>query len=339
MQQAIDRMRIVTHAPHSMRGESHRMLGSSNAMARLRATIARVAPGDTTVLVIGESGSGKELVARGIHDASPRRRGPFIAVNCGAIPATLIEAELFGHERGSFTGAARMHAGVFERASGGTLFLDEVSEMPLELQTRLLRVLESRRFYRVGGSVELPTDVRIIAATNRNPAESMRDGRLREDLLYRLAVFPIVVPPLRSRGNDALEIAAELLDELNRAGRAQHALSDRSLEFLRGYRWPGNVRELRNAVERAWLLAEDGQLELKPTLDGLLSLDPVPDNTDQLSIRIGQTLEEVERTVIQATLSYHGGSKPKAAQTLGCSLKTLYNKLNSYSQVATAAGI
>ncbi len=313
------------------------MTGSSTAMARLRDTIGRVAMSDTTVLVLGESGSGKELVARSLHERSARRAGPFVAINCGAIPASLIEAELFGHERGSFTGASRSRAGVFERACGGSLLLDEITEMRLELQTRLLRVLESRCFYRVGGSSEMPTDVRIIAATNCDPVAAVRDGRLREDLLYRLAVFPISVPPLRIRGNDVVEIADELLQQLNTGAGVSHRLSGRSESFLRGYRWPGNVRELRNVVERAWLLAEDGELQLTPTLDALQSAVVPAPPTHAICIQIGQTLEQAERTMIEATLSFHGGSKPRTAQVLGCSLKTLYNKLNAYDDLGSAA--
>jgi transcriptional regulator with PAS, ATPase and Fis domain len=317
-----------------------KMLGSSGAMRRLRETLTRVAAGETTVLVIGESGSGKELVARSLHDASSRCDGPFVAVNCGAIPSGLIEAELFGYERGSFTGAARTHAGVFERACGGTLFLDEITEMPLELQTRLLRVLESRRFYRIGGSHERATDARIVAATNRNPVDSVRDGQLREDLLYRLAVFPIAVPPLRARGSDAVEIAEALLEQLNAAAGTARRLSERSLQFMHGYRWPGNVRELRNVLERAFLLAESDELELAPTLDAFQSSAARDESASaQVGIRVGQTLEEAERALIQATLAYHGGSKPRTAQVLGCSLKTLYNKLNSYADMAPAAGL
>jgi DNA-binding NtrC family response regulator len=321
-------------AADSLDSGHNTMLGSSAALGRVREAIERVAPTDTTVIVIGESGSGKELVARSIHECSARAGGAFIPVNCGAIPASLIEAELFGHEKGSFTGAARTHAGVFERANGGTLFLDEITEMPLDLQSRLLRVLESRHFYRVGGTTELSSDARIIAASNRGPLESVREGRLREDLLYRLAVFPIVVPPLRERGNDAVEIAEAVLAALNARAVAPRRLSERSREFLRAYRWPGNVRELRNCVERAWLMAEN-DLELSPTLEGLEHAGSATPRERELAVTIGSTLDEVERTVIVATLEYFKGNKPRAAETLGCSLKTLYNKLNSYAQTSS----
>jgi two-component system response regulator HydG len=313
------------------------MWGSSAAMAQVRDGIARVAPTEATVLLVGESGSGKELVARAIHEGSDRSGGAFVAVNCGAIPATLIEAELFGHERGSFTGASRLHAGVFERAQRGTLFLDEITEMPPELQTRLLRVLETRRFYRVGGSVEFTSDARIIAASNRNPMESVRDGKLREDLFYRLAVFPISLPPLRERAEDATEIALALLAQLNAGVFAKKRLSSQALEFLRDYRWPGNVRELRNVVERGFLLAET-DIELSPPLQGLGPASGNSSGVPEVAVAVGTTLEDAERAIIEATLHHLQGNKPRTAQTLGCSLKTLYNKLNSYAQLARVAG-
>src|SRR5277367_4249443 len=201
------------------------LLGASAAMQEVFRLIERVGPTEASVLLTGESGSGKELAARSIHECSPRRGGPFIAINCGAIPAGLIEAELFGYEKGSFAGAARAHAGVFERAEGGTLLLDEVTEMPLDMQTRLLRVLETRKFYRVGASTELTSDVRVIAATNRCPLQAVQKGQLREDLLYRLAVFPVRMPPLRSRGGDVELLADHFLAELNAEGRVQKRLS------------------------------------------------------------------------------------------------------------------
>ena len=218
--------------------------------------IDRVGPTEASVLLTGESGSGKELAAQSIHDRSLRRGGPFLAINCGAIPAGLIEAELFGYEKGSFTGAVRAHAGVFERADGGTLLLDEITEMPLEMQTRLLRVLETRRFYRVGANVELSTDVRVIAASNRCPLQAVRSGQLREDLLYRLAVFPIELPPLRSRGNDVELLAGHFLDELNAQAGTHKQLTAHSRMTLKQHSWPGNVRELRNCIERAFILGD-----------------------------------------------------------------------------------
>lgn len=323
--------------PMSARAPQSVMLGRSAAMGRVREAVARVAATDFSVLAIGESGSGKELVARSVHEQSQRRLGPFIAVNCGAISPGLIEAELFGHERGSFTGAVRSHAGVFERAEGGTLFLDEITEMPAELQTRLLRVLESRTFYRVGGTAEMQADVRIIAATNRNPVESVREQRLREDLLYRIAVFPIAVPPLRARGEDAIEIADAFLVELNLRCGSGRQFSARSIEFLRDYRWPGNVRELRNVVERGFVMADE-EIDLMPTLAGFDEDESARGAAGAVSLAIGSTLEEAERAMIEATLRHMGGNKPRTAAALGCSLKTLYNKLNGYSQVPRMAG-
>src|ERR1700675_219795 len=241
------------------------LLGASPAMLEVFRLIERVGPTEASVLLTGESGSGKELAAQSIHDRSARRGGPFLAINCGAIPAGLIEAELFGYEKGSFTGAVRAHAGVFERAHGGTLLLDEVTEMPLEMQTRLLRVLESRKFYRVGASTEYSCDVRVIAATNRCPLTAVQAGQLREDLLYRLAVFPIDLPPLRSRGDDVELLANHFLSELNAQAMTQKRLSAQARMPLQKNSWPGNVRELKNFIERAFILS-DSVLELAPLL-------------------------------------------------------------------------
>src|SRR6204780_243458 len=239
------------------------MVGRSSAMQAVRDLVDKVAPTDATVLISGESGSGKELVAQAIHARSPRGSGPFLGINCGALPPTLIESELFGFERGSFTGAARSHAGMVERASGGTLFLDEVTEMSADMQTRLLRFLETQRFFRVGGSQELRTDVRVVAATNRSPVQAVREGALREDLLYRLAVFPIAVAPLRERGDDVVLLAEHFLNEINARNDSAKVFSGSAKRHLREYRWPGNVRELKNAVERAYILCEH-ELQLQP---------------------------------------------------------------------------
>src|SRR6202142_3398837 len=242
------------------------LLGNWGAMQEVFRLIERVGPTEASVLLTGESGSGKELAAQMIHECSVRRGKPFIAINCGAIPAGLIEAELFGYEKGSFTGAVRAHAGVFERAQGGTLLLDEVTEMPLEMQTRLLRVLESRKFYRVGANTEYTSDVRVIAATNRCPLAAVRAGQLREDLLYRLAVFPIDMPPLRNRGDDVELLAEHFLAELNAQAGAQKRLSAHARMTLLQHSWPGNVRELKNCIERAFILS-DSILALAPLLE------------------------------------------------------------------------
>ncbi|MGO9512471.1 MAG: sigma-54 interaction domain-containing protein [Steroidobacteraceae bacterium] len=306
------------------------LLGASAAMVEVLRLIERVGPTEVCVLLTGESGSGKELAAQSIHDRSLRRGGPFIAINCGAITAGLIEAELFGYEKGSFSGAVRAHAGVFERAQGGTLLLDEVTEMPLDMQTRLLRVLETRKFYRVGASFELPTDVRVIAATNRCPLQAVRRGQLREDLLYRLAVFPIDMPPLRSRGNDVDLLAEHFLADLNARAGTQKRLSTLARETLKQHTWPGNVRELKNCTERAFILA-DQTLELAPLIQ-TTSKGSDPADRERLEIRVGSRIYDMERSLIEATLEYFHGNKRRAADALGCSLKTLYNKLNGYSQ-------
>ena len=307
------------------------LLGASPAMQEVFRLIERVGPTEASVLLTGESGSGKELAAQSIHECSPRRGHPFVAINCGAIPAGLIEAELFGYEKGSFTGAVRAHAGVFERAQGGTLLLDEVTEMPLDMQTRLLRVLETRRYYRVGASTEYSCDVRVIAATNRCPLQAVQKGQLREDLLYRLAVFPIRMPPLRSRGNDGELLAEHFLAELNAQSRTQKRLSALARMTLKQHPWPGNVRELKNCIERAFILG-DTVLELAPLIQGTaVHGEPVFDS-ERLNIRVGSRIHDMERSLIEATLDYFKGNKRRAADALGCSLKTLYNKLNGYSQ-------
>jgi DNA-binding NtrC family response regulator len=308
------------------------LLGNSVAMQEVFRLIERVGPTEASVLLTGESGSGKELAAQMIHECSARRGKPFVAINCGAIPAGLIEAELFGYEKGSFTGAARAHAGVFERANGGTLLLDEVTEMPLDMQTRLLRVLETRKFYRVGANTEYTSDVRVIAATNRCPLAAVQAGQLREDLLYRLAVFPIDLPPLRNRGDDVELLANHFLSELNAQSMTQKRLSAHARMTLKQHSWPGNVRELRNCIERAFILG-DTVLELAPLIQ---NLEPPAAATlvdrDRLEIRVGSRIYDMERSLIEATLDYFKGNKRRAADALGCSLKTLYNKLNGYSQ-------
>jgi transcriptional regulator with PAS, ATPase and Fis domain len=295
--------------------------------------IERVGPTEASVLLTGESGSGKELAAQSIHDRSARRGGPFVAINCGAIPAGLIEAELFGYEKGSFTGAVRGHAGVFERAQGGTLLLDEVTEMPLDMQTRLLRVLETRKFYRVGASVEYLSDVRVIASTNRCPIQAVQNGQLREDLLYRLAVFPIDLPPLRARGNDVEVLAEHFLADLNAQNHTQKRLSAPARMTLKQHTWPGNVRELKNCIERAFILG-DQILEVAPLIQssGGRAGDGFAGDRERLDIRVGSRIYDMERSLIEATLDYFKGNKRRAADALGCSLKTLYNKLNGYSQ-------
>jgi two-component system response regulator HydG len=317
-------------APEAIEDCALRLIGNSPGMQKVRELISRVAPTDSTVLICGESGSGKELVAESIHAMSPRADKPFVALNCAAIPATLIEAELFGHERGSFTGALRTREGVFERANGGTLLLDEITEMPLDLQSRLLRVLETKRLNRVGGSADLPVDVRVIASTNRVPARAFEEGRLREDIYYRLAVVNVELPPLRNRGEDILVLAEFFLGELNLRNGTRKRLSAELRERFMRHSWPGNVRELRNAVERAYILC-DGELNLGDNeMPSLRAGEGASTDPDGIRVTIGTTLDELERTLILATLRHFEGDKRRAADVLGCSLKTLYNKLHAY---------
>jgi DNA-binding NtrC family response regulator len=305
------------------------LIGASAPMQACYDLIGRVAPTDATVLVTGESGTGKELVAETIHRLSRRKDETFVALNCGAVTPTLLESELFGHERGSFTGAAKAHRGYFERAHGGTLFLDEITEMPMESQVRLLRVLETGRVVRVGGEEEFPVDIRVIAATNRIPAEAVADGKLREDLLYRVGVFPIRMPPLRDRGEDIVLLAEYFLKELNKAESTSKRFTREALARLRKHGWPGNVRELKNGVHRATILADGDDIEASHLPLPKLA-EPECASDASMRIAIGTTVAEAERRLILATLNDHGGNKERTARTLGISLKTLYNKLKRY---------
>ena len=309
------------------------MVGRSEAMQGVYQLIERVAPASVTVLITGESGTGKELAAQTIHQLSRRRDQPFIALNCGAVSPNLVESELFGHEKGSFTGAARRHVGYFERATGGTLLLDEITEMPIELQVKLLRVLETEQFTRVGGTRTIDVDVRVLAATNRDPEEAMSDGRLREDLFYRLNVFPLPIPPLRERKGDIALLAEHFLADFNREADRQKRWTSGALKRLEAYRWPGNVREFQNVAQRAFLMAdEDIDIDCLPPLTSDVEGDDAvgPETDAALRVRVGTDLATVERRVILATLNLLEGDKRKAARTLGISLKTLYNRLNVY---------
>ena len=319
---------------------SNIMVGRSPVIQAVRDLVEKVAPTDATVLISGESGSGKELVAQAIHARSAHSSGPFLGINCGALPPTLIESELFGFERGSFTGAQRSHAGMVERASGGTLLLDEVTEMSADMQTRLLRFLETRRFFRVGGTQEIQTDVRVVAATNRSPVQAVREGSLREDLLYRLAVFPIALAPLRERGEDVVLLADHFLLELNARNGTDKIFGPNAQRKLREYHWPGNVRELKNAIERAYILS-DRELELEPmNLHAAVAANErivAHDEHGGVRVPIGTSLAQAERWLIEATLAHWAGNKNRAARMLGCSLKTLYNKLAAYERQAMEA--
>ncbi|WP_081583530.1 sigma-54 interaction domain-containing protein [Noviherbaspirillum massiliense] len=304
------------------------MCGSSPAMERLAQQVERVAATDATVLLVGESGTGKELIAKAIHQMSARAQETFIAVNCGAIPAHLIEAALFGHEKGSFTGAVKQHIGYFEHASRGTLFLDEITEMPVDMQVKLLRVLECGTFMRVGGDEEVKVDVRLIAATNRDLESAVKQGNLREDLMYRLAVFPVRVPPLRERGSDIELLANHFLDVLNEKENCDKKFSPASLEVIRSYSWPGNVRELKNVVQRAFILATD-TLEVEEYISDLSNRKPTL-HEGYLNFFVGTPLAEAQREIILATLKHYSGNKRLTAEALGISLKTLYNRLKEY---------
>jgi transcriptional regulator with PAS, ATPase and Fis domain len=311
------------------------LIGASQSMQRVYELIDRVARSDASVLISGETGTGKELVAQTIHSLSHRSLQAFLPLNCGAVSAALVESELFGHERGSFTGADRLHKGYFERADRGTLFLDEICEMPGDLQVRLLRVLETSAVARVGGTETLKVDVRIIAATNQRPEQAVAAGRFRQDLLYRLNVFPIALPPLRERGDDVLLLAEEFLRDLNLTEGTDKRFTPACLERLLRHTWPGNVRELRNVVHRAFILAgeDDGVDCVVPSLDsvrGPVSFAIGESAASSLVIRLGTSLAEAERRLVLAALEYFGGDKRRAALALEISVKTIYNRLREY---------
>ncbi|CAB3720427.1 Transcriptional regulatory protein ZraR [Achromobacter deleyi] len=303
--------------------------GLSPVMQKLATQLRLAAGTDASVFIVGESGAGKEVVARAIHDASARRDRPFVAINCGAISGSLAHAELFGHEKGSFTGAVAQNAGYFEYASGGTLFLDEVTEMPPDMQVHFLRVLEAGTYQRVGGADLLRANVRIICASNRDPAASVADGRLRQDFLHRLLVIPLRVPPLRERTGDALILAQRFLDALNRQHATHKRFSKPMLDAIAQHDWPGNVRELRNAVQRAYILSDD---VLDIALPRPRAAQRAEFKDGALNVPVGTALGNAQRDFILATLAHHGGDKRLAAETLGVSLKTLYNRLDVYEK-------
>ena len=301
------------------------LVGASPAMQKVYDLIGRVARTDASVFITGETGTGKEVVAQTIHDLSRRNKEVFLPVDCGAVSATLIESELFGHERGAFTGADRLHKGFFERAHRGTLFLDEITEMPAELQVKLLRVLETSSVTRVGGSRAAKVDVRIIAATNRRVEDAVAAGKLRADLLYRLNVFPIALPPLRERGDDLERLAEHFLGELNETEGTAKGLTPAGRERLRRHDWPGNLRELKNALQRGFILADEGQ-------DVELIAEPGAAETPPASLLmpVATSIAEAERLLILANLDRFGGDKKKVAAALHISLNTLYSRLSEY---------
>jgi len=315
----------------SLRGELRKLgrfgplIGTSAPMQKVYDLLAKAGPTEATVLITGETGTGKELVAQTVHQLSRRSREPFLPLNCGAVSPTLIESELFGHERGSFTGADRVHKGYFERANRGTLLLDEVTETPIELQVKLLRVLETGTVMRVGGTEPIKVNVRVIASTNRRPEEAVAGGKLREDLLYRLNVFPIHLPTLWERREDIELLAEHFLDLLNKQEKTSKQFTRAALERLRTHRWPGNVRELKNTLQRAYILAEQD-----------IGVDALPLGVSEespgssLMMKVGTTIAEAERRLILATLEHFEGDKKKAADSLKISLKTLYNRLSAY---------
>ncbi len=337
------------------------MVGNTPQMKAIFKMVEKVAPSNVPVLITGESGTGKELVAKALHDLSSRRTKPFVAVNCAAIPETLIESEIFGHEKGAFTGAVERRAGCFELAEEGTLLLDEIGEMPAATQAKLLRVLEDRSFRRLGSKVETPTNVRIVAATNKNPQEAVENGELRGDLFYRLNVFNIQMPALREHRGDVKVIAERMIDDMNeRHDCSVTGMSDDLLSRLEAYDWPGNVRELRNVIERATILASSGTIGVEhlPPKFGEAGFAPMARQPRAakgtataaataltaaeerraeertVSVEVGTTVDEAERQLILKTLQSTQNNKTKAAEILGISSKTLQNKLKEYSATA-----
>jgi DNA-binding NtrC family response regulator len=304
------------------------MIGNSPEMRKIYQVIEQSAPTGASVLITGESGTGKELVAQTIHQLSPRAAFPFVAINCAAIPETLLESEIFGHEKGAFTGAADRRQGCFELADRGTLFLDEIGEMTPATQVKLLRVLQERRFRRLGGRTEQSVDVRVIAATNIDPQEAVQNGKLREDLYYRLNVFAMRLPPLRERKEDLPLLVQSFISEFNqRNQKAIAGVDQQAMRMLEQFAWPGNVRELRNVIERATILASGPFIEPRH-LPPALSDEPPPQHQPQVALAPGTTVEEAERRLIMMTLEHTRDNKTRAAEILGISLKTLHNKLN-----------
>ena len=304
------------------------MIGASPEMRKIYQVMEQAAPTSAAVLITGESGTGKELVAQTIHQLSPRASFPFVAINCAAIPETLLESEIFGHEKGAFTGAADRRQGCFELADRGTLFLDEIGEMTPTTQVKLLRVLQEQKFRRVGGRTEQSVDVRVIAATNIDPLEAVQKGKLREDLYYRLNVFAMRLPPLRERKEDLPLLVQSFINEFN--GRNQRSIAgieQQAMRMLEQYAWPGNVRELRNVIERATIIAQGPLIEAKH-LPPILAEEPPAAQQPQVALAPGITVEEAERRLIMMTLEHTRDNKTRAAEILGISLKTLHNKLN-----------
>ena len=351
LERAASQGRLAAHAERLERQLSYQgvlgdLVGNSRPMQQVFALIRQVAPNKAAVLLTGESGTGKELVARAIHELSPRRAGPFVAINCAALPDTLMESELFGHERGAFTGAVDRRAGCFELAQNGTVLLDEIGDMQMSTQAKLLRVLEDQRVRRLGGKSEIQLDVRVVAATNSPLADAIKEGKFREDLYYRLNVFPIPLPPLRDHLDDLPVLVKSLLEDINRKHSSKVTdVSAQVLERLRSHNWPGNVRELRNLLERAVILAAQGTIQIEhlpaqmsggargvsPAAGSAAASTPLPDGANLL-LPVGvTTVEQAERALIERTLEYTAQNKTRAAEILGISQKTLFNKLKEYT--------
>jgi len=311
------------------------MVGTSASMKELYTLLSQVGPTAASVLIVGESGTGKELVARTLHELSSRKEQEFVAVNCAAIPETLLESEIFGHEKGSFTGAEGRRRGLFELADGGTLFLDEVAEMAPATQAKLLRVLEERTFRRIGGAEEIHVDVRVLAATNRSTKEALEQGALREDLFYRLNVFTVELPPLRERVDDVELLASAFIEDFNaRNQKTVEGINEDALAVLKAYRWPGNVRELRNVVERAVIVTRGGRIRREDLPPSILEPRATSRPSEGVALPVGTTVEQAEKNLILKTLEATGQNKTRAAEILGISLKTLHNKLKKYRETS-----
>jgi len=322
------------------KGALGRLVGASKKMQEIFRLIEMVAPSTASVLITGASGTGKELVARTVHDLSPRKNKPFVAINCAAIPETLIESEIFGHEKGAFTGAMERRVGCFELAEGGTLLLDEIGEMPAGTQAKLLRVLEERMLRRLGSKVETAVDVRVLAATNKIPEEAVEKGELRQDLYYRLNVFNILMPSLREHKEDIPDLVQALLADMNaKHGRKVATVSEAVLTQFQNHSWPGNVRELRNTLERAVIVCEGAVVETKHLAPGFgqTTARPAASDPDAIHLGVGTTVEEAERQLILKTLASTNNNKTRAAEILQISLKTLHNKLKEYGAASAEA--
>jgi DNA-binding NtrC family response regulator len=353
IERAATQERLAEHAENlerelSYHGVLGEMTGASKKMQEVFALIRQVAPSRAAVLITGESGTGKELAARAIHALSPRSAGPFVAINCAALPDTLIEAELFGHEKGAFTGALERRAGCFELAQDGTVLLDEIGDMPIGTQAKLLRVLEDQRVRRLGGKNEIQLDVRVIASTNTPLETSIREGKFREDLFYRLNVFPLHLPPLRERPSDIPPLLSTLLATINRRHGTRVAdVAPAVLDALCAYSWPGNVREMRNVIERAAIIAHEGSIRMEHLPSGFAGNvsaeasaparveSTTPSTAGGLHLPVGSTIEQAERALIQITLEHTRNNKTRAAEILGISQKTLFNKLREYGAADT----